>query len=259
MKNKILRILYNFVCKLYSYFIFNFEYFFLRNSKKNINDQNDLLTKGFCVERLNGLKAFDFINNKTEVVNKYMLKLILSEKNIENLIYKIFIKHNLKELISIKTGYNYSIDYLIAYKTLKIQYEEINMGWYANHWHNDKPFSPNTLKVIVPIKPISSLNHGGLEIIDIKKSKEYGIKNKESQPDYQMIANCDEALIFFPNLCLHRAGSISENNYTREQLMFQLNPSKHWKINNNLLKKQYKIEPKFPLFSYFFDQYKYLI
>ena len=33
----------------------------------------------------------------------------------------------------------------------------------ANHWHKDKPFSKNTLKIILPLEDISE-NHGGIEI-----------------------------------------------------------------------------------------------
>lgn len=259
MNNKLLKNFYNIICNLYANFLLIYEIIFLKNKKQIIDKNSFLLSRGFDIKKLSHIESLDINLNSEVEVNKYMSKYILMEDDIIRLIEKIFINSNLKQFISSKTGYNYSIDYLIAYKTLKIQYEEMDKGWYANHWHNDKPFSPNTLKVIMPIRPIASVSHGGLEIIDIKKSKVYDIDHKEVQPDYQMIANCDEVLIFYPNLCFHRAGSILEKNYTREQLMFQLNPSRHWKINNNLLKKQLKTEPKFPLFSYFFDQYRYLI
>ena len=36
-------------------------------------------------------------------------------------------------------------------------------------------------------------------------------------------------------------------------MMLQLNPSREWKVNENIFEKQKKIEPKFPFFSYFFD------
>ena len=60
-------------------------------------------------------------------------------------------------------------------------------------------------------------------------------------------------LIFKPNICLHKAGN-PKNNKTREQIMFQLNPSKKWKINLNISKKQNFKEPKFPIISYFLDK-----
>ena len=62
-----------------------------------------------------------------------------------------------------------------------------------------------------------------------------------------------ELLIFNPNICYHKAGNPTKSN-SRRQLMFQLNPSTKWKINSNIYKKQFNIEPKFPSLSYFLDE-----
>jgi hypothetical protein len=51
---------------------------------------------------------------------------------------------------------------------------------------------------------------------------------------------------------LHNAG-VPEKGHVRQQIMLQLNPSRNWKINNNIFYKQKKREPKFPVFSYLFD------
>ena len=104
--------------------------------------------------------------------------------------------------------------------------KDTEKGWYANHWHRDKPFSKNTLKVVFPIEEITKL-HGGIEI-----------RNKVNQNKiFKMIANKNEFLIFYPNKCYHKAGN-PDFNLSRKQIMFQLNPSFEWKMNINLHKKQ---------------------
>ena len=42
----------------------------------------------------------------------------------------------------------------------------------------------------------------------------------------------------------------------RFQMMFQLNPAYKWAVNKKIFEKQNFLEPKFPFFSYFFDQKK---
>ena len=61
----------------------------------------------------------------------------------------IFLKSNLKNHITNMTGLNYSIDYLIAYETSPILEKDRDHGWYANKLHKDKPFTENTLKIII--------------------------------------------------------------------------------------------------------------
>jgi hypothetical protein len=91
-----------------------------------------------------------------------------------------------------------------------------------------------------------------MEILTIENSKIFQ-KKKTDVESYKMIANVDEVLLFYPNLCLHKAGEI-KGNYIREQIMFQLNPNIDWCYNKNIKTKQFKIEPKFPFFTYFFDK-----
>ena len=186
-------------------------------------------------------------------INKYMEKKLLNNNEIKKIIYNIFIKNELREFIFNKTGFNFSIDYIIAYKTYGMSYEDKNKEWYANKWHIDKPFSKNTLKVIIPINEISA-SDGGIELLDRKKSREFKNDNFNKNLNYfKMSSKTNELLVFFPNMCFHRAG-IPENNNSRTQIMIQLNPSKYWKVNTKIKDLQKKIEPKFPFFSYFFDK-----
>ena len=253
-----MNIFYTKICKLYSFVFSIFDNFFFLNSLNIdiVNKANQLILNGYCKEKLNkNFNNFDKGNNQI-VVNKYMIKFLIDKDKLINLIKEIFIDSNLKNIISNKTGMNYSIDYFISYKTAPIEADEKDGSWYANHWHYDKPFSKNTLKVIIPLKKIENEAHGGIVLLSKKNSKNFDFN---TPPDYQMIADTNEALIFYPNLCLHKAGFISEKNYHREQIMFQLNPARKWKVNNSIAKKQEKVEPKFPFFSYFFDNYSKFI
>ena len=171
------------------------------------------------------------------------------KKKIYEIIDNIFIKNNLKKKITTLTGLNYSIDYFVAYKTKKIREKDLKLGWYANHWHKDKPFSKYFIKLIIPINKIDS-QMGGIEILNSKKSKNPA--NNFSKGDYKMIASTNRILVFSPNLCYHKAGNLNKDK-ERKQIMLQLNPSKKWCFNKGLYFLQKKKEPKFPYFSYFFS------
>ena len=43
-----------------------------------------------------------------------------------------------------------------------MQQEEI----YANHWHFDKPFSKNTIKIIIPLEQIDA-SLGAMKVLNI--------------------------------------------------------------------------------------------
>ena len=77
--------------------------------------------------------------------------------------------------------------------------------------------------------------------------------NFENERYFNMESKLFNILLFLPNMCYHKAGN-PEINEGRKQLMIQLNPATRWTINNNLYKKQFKTEPKFPFFSYLFDK-----
>ena len=97
-----------------------------------------------------------------------------------------------------------------------------------------------------------------MEIMPIKISDkiDFSLNLKEIDfPDkYKLIGNEEDIFFFLPNLCYHRAG-IPLANHKRTQIMLQLNPSKKWKYSVNLYKKQYLLEPKFPLLN-LSDDYK---
>jgi hypothetical protein len=250
--------IYNYLTFLYANFSFFFEELFLKRKEHCNVEKSDILKKGF--QEITFPKDFkiNFNLHNSLKVNKYLDKIILTQNDLFELINYFFIKLELAKKITILTNYFYSIDYFIAYKTFPISNEDENKPWFANHWHLDKPFSKNALKVIVPLKDINNIGYGGIQIIEKEKTKNI-LNNKISLndvniiADYQMIVKKNALLLFNPNLCLHKAGN-PQNNYIREQIMFQLNISNNWKINSNIQKKQNFREPKFPFFSYFFDK-----
>ena len=147
------------------------------------------------------------------------------------------------------TGYKYSIGFILCYKTFHLPEIDEEKSIYANHWHRDKPYSSNTLKIILPMLKISE-NNGPMEIFP-KGVKFQDVKKKDVMTKiYKVKMEQNEILIFNPNKCLHRAGIPAEGK-ERVQLMLQLNVSSKWTFNSDLVHRQNFREPKFPLFSYF--------
>jgi len=246
-----LKIIYNLICNIYSIYFTFFENFFL---KKKILKKSNLEKKGFdIIKSISNpdIKLFD--TTETLENNKYMKKKILAENNIYKLVNHFFIKNKFYLEISKLTGFNYSIDFMLYYQTFSIPDNLKNQEWYANNWHRDKPFSKNALKVIIPLKDINTKDDGGIKVLSLFQSSEFKKKKKIDKNFFTMIAKKYDVLLFKPNLCFHKAGN-PKNSYVREQLMFQLNPSRNWCVNSNIFYKQKYLEPKFPKFSYFNDK-----
>ena len=221
--------------------------------KLAIISDSELLDKGYELIKLN--ESFSIKDRSTEIQdNPYLIKSILSEKQIADLIKNLFIDNDLCSIISKKTGFKYSIDYIISYKTFHIPLSKSDAEVYANKWHYDKPFSENTLKIIIPLNDIE-IDGGGIEILNIHDTNLQKKNTPNISPDkvFKMINKVGKILLFLPNQCYHKAG-IPKKGVYREQIMLQLNPAKDWLLNNTIQKKQHKIEPKFPVFNFFFDK-----
>ena len=243
---------YILICFFYNKFVTYIEIFFLYRSHKKQNFSS-LSQKGFEIIKLEN----DLVLKDPETVlksNPYMTKDIIKKNDIFEYIDLIFRKFELKKLITKKTGYNYSIDFIIFYTTFKIPDFELKKEIYANQRHTDKPFSKNTLKIIIPTNH-SDVYNGGIQILDLNQTQKLkkGDASFEKETIFNMVSEPNHILLFLPNQCYHKAGNpnIKEG---RKQIMIQLNPAYKWSINQNLYKKQFKIEPKFPFFSYLFDK-----
>ena len=212
---------------------------------------------GFYNDKLKFKSNYDEFFEKKTSQNDFSEKLIIKEECINQIINNVFNKNNLKEKLSELTGFNYSIDFLLVYSTYNINEVNIKNDIYANHWHKDKPFSKNTLKIIMPVNEISNDN-GPMEIMSIKDSNKVNffsnLKDLDFPSKFKLTGKEEDVFFFLPNLCYHRAG-IPLSGQKRTQIMLQLNPSKKWKYSINLYKKQYLLEPKFPAFN-LSDNYK---
>ena len=244
--------IYQIVCVLYSYLVTFFEKnFLLFKKQKGIFFINE---KGYEILKSN-IDVKKIINEKEIKVNKYTDKIIVSEKSLFNFLNYLFLEKKLANRITKRTGYKYSVDFFTNYRTLHVPNSDRNGDWYANKWHNDKPFSENTLKIIIPLNDMSSGNYGGIKILDIDQSKNLVLqkKNNSFSNFFEMKSTLEELVIFLPKLCYHKAG-ILNINLKRNQIMIQLNPAKKWSINNNIYKKQFNLEPKFPFFNYLVEK-----
>ena len=68
------------------------------------------------------------------------------------------------------TGFKYSISFFTAYKIFKLPQEDIQKNVYANHFHKDKPYSNNMIKIIFSFNEITEKD-GPMEIKTKKLEK----------------------------------------------------------------------------------------
>lgn len=233
--------------RIYNFFSTFFEKVFFLKKKTN----SFFLEQGFEFIKL---KEDLCLNNNIEKKvneNQYFERLILKKNSFKQILKLIFLQHGISNYITNITGYNFSIDFVLAYSTMYIEKENQEKSIYANLWHRDKPFSQNTLKLIIPLNIIRN-NFGPMQIINKNLSSKYTdetINEFKNIKYINVIGDTKMAFLFNPNLCFHRAG-IPDKGKIRSQLMFQLNPSKDWSYSINLYQKQFKIEPKFPLLNF---------
>jgi hypothetical protein len=245
LKNIIIKALF----KIYNLISTKIESFFLQKEKKN----SIFLVEGFEFIKLGTECNLQNFVEQTVCQNQYFHRLILKKNSFIEILKLIFLENNLSQYISSITGYNFSVDFALAYSTTHIENENKEKSIYANLWHRDKPFSENTLKLIIPLNKIDN-NYGPMQIINKAKSLTYtddNINNEINLLEYaEVVGDTKTIFLFNPNICFHRAG-IPDEGKIRSQLMLQLNPSKHWQYSNNLYNNQFKIEPKFPMLNIF--------
>ena len=248
--------LYILICNLYGFFSNYIEKKFLL--KKDSLNSFEINLNGYEILK-SKIETEILINESNIIINKYTNKIIVTEKSLLNFLNDLFINKDLANKITKRTNFEYSIDFFTNYQISHIPDKDVSGDWYANKWHNDKPFSDNTLKIIIPLNDTTSGNYGGIQILNLKDSKKL-ISRKEEYKKFnyfEMKSTLDELLIFLPKLCYHRAGNPS-SDLKRNQIMIQLNPSKAWSINSKIYEKQFNIEPKFPFFNYILEKKIYL-
>ena len=165
-KKKIIKNSYSFVCKIYQIVITFIEKLFLKKIK------NRSLNLGFA-KYYSNYQDFSIVKKKIPIqVNKYLFIRKLDKKDLNILIKNIFTK-DFRNYITNRTGFEYSIDFFIAYDRENIEIQDRDVStleqWYSYKWHYDKPNSSNMLKIIIPLN--IGLNDGPLELIDKNESK----------------------------------------------------------------------------------------
>ena len=243
------------ICILYNILSSFVQDRFLKKKIIEHKNENQLIQRGYKLYEFNNEISNHYKVQENIKVSKYISKDIILENSIMKIIDLVFVKNKFAKIVSDITGFYYSIDFVVGYETFHIPQKDQSKDWYANKWHNDKPFSKNTLKFIIPLNNNFQGQSGGIEIMDIIQTKNYIDKKIiPNQDNIFLMKNLNhELLIFNPNLCYHKAGNPDEGK-SRKQIMFQLNPSKKWCINSKIFKKQFKIEPKFPSFNYIWDK-----
>lgn len=247
------KFLIKFICVLYCAFSTRVEKFIYCKINTNFQLKNDFYSKGFDILATNQSFSISSIINDFEVIksSEYFNRLIVHKDKVESLMKYVFQNPDVISFLKARTGFDYKINFFIAYETKSLPEEQKNKEVYANNWHKDKPFSKNTLKIIIPLEDIT-VEDGGLEIITPNNSHlpDSLVNKKNVEPDYKMVEKTNTLLFFLPNICYHRAGVPSKGR-SRKQIMFQLNPYKYWCYSSNIFQKQFFIEPKFPLLNHF--------
>ncbi len=225
----IVEVVYKIITKIYSIIFSYIENIFLK--KKTIKSTPLIRLTEVNIKKIN-------YNNFLKIKeNKYLTKIIFPEDEIFTLIRNIFKDNNLTNKITKLTGFNYTVNFFTAYETFSIMEIDKDKSWYANHFHIDKPFSKNMIKLFFSFEDINEEN-GPMIIQDNFPTKATIKKN--------------EIILFYPSKYYHKAGSPKIGS--RFMMMLQLNPSVNWRINKNIYYKQKQIEPKFPFFTSFNDK-----
>ena len=239
---------YKLICNIYCLISTNIENTFLRDN----SHLKKVRKIGFFKYELNDLDLNKIIKYKHIRDNKYKQTRFLTASEIKKLINLIF-NAELKEFITKNTGFKYSIDHFWFYEREKISDHDTDKQWYAHEYHFDKPYSNNMLKIFIPVDIIDK--EASLSVLNKKCSKDIRSMNKEDieRNIISMTGQSDKLYGFFPRECWHKDGiPISEKPAT--QIMFQLNPSKKWSYNIEILNKQLSMEGRFPFIAYLFNK-----
>ena len=220
----------------------------------------DIATKGWGIPYLNFVPNIDLKVEKEIKNSPYYTLKIIESKIISEFLKYIFIELKLKEIIQNSTGMRYSVDFFTYYITEHVPHAIQNTALYANQWHRDLAFTKNTLKIFILPKLVTKQD-GPLNWLDRSKTKqvlETGFDRDIVLPTSfqdlnvnQFTGKAGSMCLVRPKICLHKAG-IPEFGHSRQQIMIQLNPCRHWKTRSDLYEKQFTREPSMPFLKNIF-------
>lgn len=242
--------LYKLLCYLYCEISTKLETYFFRGNKSSYEiDKTGIVEYKISNTNLDKLIKYKYIRD-----NKYKRTRFLKKSEIKKLVAIIF-NDDFKNYITNVTGFKYSIDHFWFYEREKIEEKDKNRQWYAHEYHFDKPYSKNMLKIFIPIDIIDK--EAALAVYDRKKSKKIkSLKNDDITNNvFRLTGESNKIFCFLPRVCWHKDG-IPITNKPASQIMFQLNPSKQWNYNLDIMNKQLSMEGRFPFFTYLFKKRK---
>ena len=235
--------IFEFITKIYSKLMGFLEDIFYKDKKHKYS-----FNKSGVFKFELAFNATNFIKNSKRIkIDDSLSIYCLKEEDVKKLVKNIF-NSNTQSLISKKTGFKYSIDYLRIYENNHVSINN-QLSKNIREAHYDKSFSRNMLKIFIPLN--IDLNSGPLKVSFINSSN-------LSQVYKSNLTNCtfltgSGELIYgvLPNLCWHQEGNPKEGS-SAKQIMFQLNPSNRWQYREDLYLRQIKTENKFSSFSSLF-------
>ena len=198
---KLKKILYKLVCFHYR----KITSFYLKSKYKNIKKISSHTNSHIKYEiNLPTSKVIDIKRVSKTLKSKYQEILILEKDYIDEILNNIF-DTKFRNFIFEKTNLKYSIDYFLLYENKYINKKFQSESIYANHMHIDKPFSPFTIKIFIPINIISD-KYGPLEV-KISKSNSYSSSSYNSMDFIKFFSQKDSTniYIFNPSENYHRA------------------------------------------------------
>ena len=240
---KFKNILYVVTCNLYR----KLTLFYYKTKYKNIKRLSTSKYSHIKYQRNSPIsEIIDIKRIHKTIKSEYQEVLILEKEYIREVLKNIF-DNKFKKFIYKYTNAKFSIDFFLLYQNNYINKKNRYKSIYANNMHIDKPFSPFTLKIFIPIN-IFSDKYGPLEV-KVNNYNNYSSDSYNSRDFIKFYSekNLTNIFIFNPSENYHRA-CIPRKNYYSRNLLIQLNPSKDWSICQNLYLKQFNIEPNFPEF-----------
>ena len=183
----------------------------------------------------------DFVISKNKFIDRY----VYSKEHLNLISSEVLNNQEIRKVLFETFGMNFSVDYIFGSKIYSIPKNLQNSIFYANHFHRDKLFTPNMVKIFVALEDIST-SQGPTEFYTKKDSVSLSknLKN-EKFTKHSLTGKLGAASILQPTQIFHRAG-IPKMKNSRKQLMLQLNPSREWSVAEDLYEKQFFYEQNFP-------------
>lgn len=185
-------------------------------------------------------------------LSNFTEKIIIQKESLIQFAQEILKNEEIRDRLSRYSTGKFSCDFITFYRTLPLPKEQKDQQFYANHWHTDSLLTSNCVKIFLLPELLDS-DQGPFKAFDLDSTRQLqrqGFFRGGRIPDNVKLDNeplvfdgsLSRALLSRTNVCMHAAGIPVDENH-RDQLMIQLNPSKHWGYREDLYEVQYEREP----------------